>query len=65
VLEDVGRTGKPILVTRFGKPVAEIVPPAVARKWVFGGMRDSGEIIGDIVGPIGAFEGLKKRRVRI
>ncbi len=65
VLEDVGRTGKPIRVTRFGKPVAEIVPPAATQKRVFGGMRDSGEIIGDIVGPIGAFEGLKKRRVRI
>ena len=27
VLERVRKTRKPILVTRFGKPVAEIVPP--------------------------------------
>lgn len=65
VLEDVRRTNKPVRVTRFGKPVAEIVPPTVERKRVLGGMRDSVEILGDIVGPIGAFEGLGKRRVRI
>lgn len=65
VLEDVRRTNKPVRVTRFGKPVAEIVPPTIARKRIFGGMAGTVEIIGDIVGPIGAFEGLKKRRVRI
>ncbi len=27
VLEGVRRTGQPVLVTRFGKPMAEIVPP--------------------------------------
>src|SRR6476620_6200719 len=29
VLEDVRRTGAPVTVTRFGRPVAEIVPPRV------------------------------------
>lgn len=58
VLEDVRRTGIPVRVTRFGKPVAEIVPPtASSRKAWFGCMRDSMEITGDIVGPVGAFEG--------
>ena len=28
MLEEVRKTRKPIRVTRFGKPVAEIVPPA-------------------------------------
>jgi prevent-host-death family protein len=65
VLEDVRRTKKPIRVTRFGKPVAEIVPPHMEQKRVLGGARDSVTFIGDIVGPVGAFEGLKKRRVRI
>jgi prevent-host-death family protein len=54
VLERVRRTKQPVRVTRFGKPVAEIVPPADAeepkrRVITFGG----GRIIGDIVGPIG------------
>ena len=27
VLERVRKTGKPVLVTRFGEPMAELVPP--------------------------------------
>lgn len=62
VLEDVRRTGAPVLVTRFGQPVAEVVPPRPQKKRWLGCMKDSLEITGDIVGPIGAFEGLRKRR---
>ena len=53
VLETVRKTGKPILVTRFGEPVAEVVPPNAARKrkqWV-GSLAGTGEINGDIVSP--------------
>jgi antitoxin (DNA-binding transcriptional repressor) of toxin-antitoxin stability system len=53
VLEQVLKTGKPVLVTRFGQPIAEIYPPAsqrVPRR--FGARVGSGEILGDIVGPI-------------
>ncbi len=57
VLEEVRRTGKPVRITRFGRPVAEVVParPAKAGSWL-GCLRGSGEIHGDIVGPIGAFD---------
>lgn len=54
ILEQVRLTKTPIRVTRFGKPVAEIVPPtaeAVDRaKWI-GSMKDSIEILGDIISP--------------
>lgn len=53
VLETVRKTGKPVLVTRFGKPMAEVVPPHASRKqkhWV-GSLAGTGEIIGDIVSP--------------
>jgi prevent-host-death family protein len=53
VLEKVKKTGQPILVTRFGLPVAQIIPPAATsqvRK--FGTMAGTAEILGDIVGPI-------------
>jgi prevent-host-death family protein len=53
VLEQVRATKKPIRITRFGKPVAEIVPPtAVADReaWI-GSMKGSFEILGDIVSP--------------
>jgi prevent-host-death family protein len=58
VLEDVRKTGAPVRITRFGKPVAEVVPAAPAKKtsWL-GCMRGSAEITGDIVGPIGALDG--------
>jgi prevent-host-death family protein len=55
VLEDVRRTGAPVRVTRFGKPVVEIVPSRQSKKTWLGSMRDSIEICGDISGPIEAF----------
>ena len=53
VLERVRKTGKPVLVTRFGEPVAEVVPPSQARipKRTLGAMQGTGRIIGDIVSP--------------
>lgn len=56
VLEKVRTTRRPILVTRFGKPVAEIVPPSTPDRtdsWL-GSMRDRGRIVGDIVEPVAA-----------
>ena len=58
VLEDVRRTRTPVRITRFGKPVAEIVPPSApkGKSWL-GSMRGMFEVDDDIVGPIGAFDG--------
>jgi prevent-host-death family protein len=55
VLERVRRTRQPVRVTRFGKPVAEIVPPTEAQrpKRRLGTLGGTMEIHGDIVGPIG------------
>jgi prevent-host-death family protein len=53
VLERVRKTGKPVLVTRFGKPVAEVVPPHPLKppaSWL-GDMAGTGRIEGDIVAP--------------
>jgi prevent-host-death family protein len=53
VLERVRTTGEPVLVTRFGHPVAEIVAPgAVQPLRKLGTMAHTGKIVGDIVGPI-------------
>ena len=62
VLAEVGRTGIPVRVTRFGKPLADIVAPVAPKKksWL-GSMRDAFEITGDIVGPIGAFDNWEVR----
>ena len=57
VLERVGRTGQPVLITRFGKPVAEVVPPPKppADEWL-GAMRSQGTILGDLIEPVAALE---------
>ena len=51
LLDQVNRTGRPILVTRRGEPIAEIVPPAAhgeGRSWL-GSLASTGRIVGDIV----------------
>jgi prevent-host-death family protein len=53
VLERVRSTKKPIRITRFGKPVAEVVPPTSVQErssWI-GSMKQSLEIVGDMVSP--------------
>ena len=52
VLERVGKTREPVLVTRFGKPVAQVLPPpsSPVGDWL-GAMKRYGEIRGDLVAP--------------
>jgi len=54
LLEEVRKTRRPIRVTRFGQPVAEVVPPSppqpTGRR--LGCMAGTGRIVGDIVGSI-------------
>jgi prevent-host-death family protein len=52
-LEQVRATKKPIRITRFGKPVAEVVPATAVmnRKAWFDSMKGTFEILGDIVSP--------------
>ena len=50
-LARVGRSGRPLRITRFGKPIADIVPPSPgpgATNWL-GALRGTAEIRGDIV----------------
>ena len=58
IIEEVRKTRKPIRVTRFGKPVAEVVPPTceeLPKSWL-GCMAGTMEIVGDIVGPTGSLD---------
>ena len=52
LLDQVQKTKKPLRVTRFGKPVAEVIPPTPtpSAEWL-GSMKDSMKILGDIVSP--------------
>jgi len=54
LLERVRQTKKPLRITRFGKPVAEVVPPSPdtgQSEWI-GSMKDTMQILGDIVAPV-------------
>ena len=53
VLERVRKTHRPVRVTRFGKPIAEVVPPsaAPARAGWLGSLAGTARIRGDIVAP--------------
>jgi prevent-host-death family protein len=54
LLERVRHTKKPLRITRFGKPVAEIVPPTPEtgpKDWR-GAMKNTMDILGAIVSPV-------------
>jgi prevent-host-death family protein len=54
VLERVRQTRTPVLVTRFGEPVAEVAPPPPPerpKRWL-GVLAGTGRIHGDIVAPV-------------
>ncbi len=53
VLEQVRLTGTSVVVTRRGKPIAEVVPPSLATtgdSWI-GSMRGTATINGDPIAP--------------
>ena len=52
LLDPVRKTKKPIRITRFGKSIAEVIPPspAPASDWM-GSMNSRIEILGGIVSP--------------
>lgn len=57
-LERVRRTRRPLRITRFGKPLADVMPPAEPAKgagWL-GAMRGRGQITGDLVAPVAPAE---------
>ena len=57
-LDKVKRTGRPLLITRRGEAVAEVIrpsPPKASPGWL-GSLRSTGRIVGDIVAPATAAE---------
>jgi prevent-host-death family protein len=58
IMEEVRKTRKPIRVTRFGTPVAEVIPPSPPKPTGrrLGCMVGTAEILGDIIGPTGSLD---------
>jgi prevent-host-death family protein len=51
LMDEVARTGQPVVITKHGKPVAQLVPVAAEPTSLFGYMKNTVTIQGDIVGP--------------
>jgi prevent-host-death family protein len=55
VLDRVQRTGEPVLVTKRGVPIAQVIPPplpAPGKGSAFGCMRGTAREIGELVEPL-------------
>lgn len=53
ILDDVQQNRREVVITKRGKPVARLAPITDEPLKVWGRMKGSGIICGDIVGPIG------------
>jgi prevent-host-death family protein len=52
LLDEVEQTGERLVVTKKGKPVAEVVPHKPKQRNLIGCLKGRGEILGDIISPI-------------
>jgi len=52
VMDEVQKTREPVLITKHGKPVAQLVPAPSPPDDIFGYMAGRAKIVGDIVSPI-------------
>lgn len=51
LMDEVARTGQPIVITKHGKPVAQLVPVPTEPESMFGYMSNTVTIKGDLVAP--------------
>lgn len=49
LMDEVAQTGEELVITKRGKPVARLMPPE--RKPLFGALKGSVTILGDIISP--------------
>lgn len=52
LMDQVAKTRKPIIITKHGRPVAQLAPVTMDARSLFGYMKSSTKIAGDIVAPI-------------
>jgi len=53
LLDEVQRSRKEIIITKRGRAVARLLPADEQTPPVFGRMKDSAKVIGDLIGPTG------------
>lgn len=53
LMDEVERKRREIVITKRGRPVAKLVPVAMDAGALFGRLRGTGRVVGDIVAPTG------------
>jgi prevent-host-death family protein len=49
LLEQVSKSGRPLVITKRGKPLAQVTRAVPEKRSLMGGMRGTAEVVGDIV----------------
>lgn len=53
LMDRVEKTREPVIITKHGRPVAQLAPVPVESKSLFGYMKDTLKIKGDVLAPLG------------
>ena len=53
ILSDVAESGRELVVTRHGKPLARVQPACIPKKIELGRLKGTMKVEGDIVAPLG------------
>ena len=54
IMEEVAATGETVIITKNGVPITELVPARRRLETLFGALKDSVSIKGDIIAPVDA-----------
>ena len=52
IMDEVAATSEPVEITKYGVPVARLVPARQRPKTIIGAMKGSVTILGDIISPV-------------
>ena len=52
IMDEVAATGEPVVITKYGVPVAQLVPAMQKPKTLFGALKGSILYMGDVTSPI-------------
>lgn len=51
LMQEVAQTREPLIITKNGKPIAQLGPVTMGRGQSIFGLHKGGQVLGDIVGP--------------
>ena len=52
IMDEVAATGEPVVITKYGVPVAQLIPAVQKPKTLFGALKGSILYMGDVISPI-------------